>query len=138
MGRKSTKKNKNIYQQIRDDLGMSRAAAADASNGLITEDRIERIENTSSNVQPEDVIALSQVYNYPELCNHYCTNECPIGKKYIPEIETIHDLPQITMELLSSLNALNRYKERIIDITANGSIQEDEKEDFELFKKAFR
>ena len=39
------------------------------------------------------------------------------------------------MELLSNLNALNRDKERIIDITADGQISADEREDFELFRE---
>jgi hypothetical protein len=52
----------------------------------------------------------------------------------VPEVETIHDLPQITMELLSNLNALNRDKDRIIDIAADGQITVDEREDFEAFR----
>jgi hypothetical protein len=39
------------------------------------------------------------------------------------------------MELLSNLNALNRDKERIIDITADGKITDDEQKDFEIFRQ---
>ena len=130
MGKKSIKENKNIYQQARDDLGMTRAAVEDATEGILSASRIEKIENGSLNAHPEDVIQMAEVYNKPELCNYFCTKECQIGKKYVPEVETIHDLPQITMELLS-----NRDKERIIDITADGNITEDEQEDFEIFRQ---
>ena len=154
MGKKSIKENKNIYQQARDEIEMTRAAVEDATGGILTSSRVEKIENGSLNAHPEDVILMAEVYNKPELCNYFCTNECQIGKKYVPEVETyfctnecqigkkyvpevetIHDLPQITMELLSNLNALNHDKERIIDITADGQISADEREDFELFRE---
>ena len=135
MGKKSNKENKSIYQEARDKINMTRAAVEDATGGILTSSRVEKIENGSLNAHPEDVILMAEVYNKPELCNYFCTNECQIGKKYVPEVETIHDLPQITMELLSNLNALNRDKERIIDITADGQISTDEREDFELFRE---
>jgi hypothetical protein len=134
MGKTSTKENKNIYQQIRDNLPMSRASVEDASNGRLTASRLEKIENGTVYAHPEDVTIMAEVYNKPELCNYFCTNECEIGKKYVPQVQTVHDLPQITMELLSSLNSINRDKDRIIDIAADGKITPDEKADFELFQ----
>ena len=135
MDRKSTKINKSIYQQCRESCDMTRADVADKSENLLTESRLEKIENFSTMARPEDIIIMSKVYNKPEICNYYCTNECQIGKKYVSSIETIHELPQITLELLSSLNTLNHFKERIIDITADGTITNDEKKDFEKFRE---
>lgn len=135
MGKKSVKENKNIYQISREDLNMTRAAASDATDGLLSENRIEKIENGSLNAHPEDIILMAGIYNKPELCNYFCTKECQIGKRYVPEVQTIHDLPQIAMELLSNLNSLNRDKDRLIDMTADGVISPDEKEDFEVFRQ---
>lgn len=135
MGKRSIKENKNIYQQARDKTEMTRVAVEDATKGILSASRIEKIENGSLNAHPEDVILMAKVYNKPELCNYFCTKECQIGEKYVPVVETIHDLPQIALELLSNLNALNRVKERIIDITADGRITDDELEDFELFRE---
>ena len=135
MGKKSVKENKNMYQQVRDNLGMTRAAASDASGGLLTESRIEKIESGALNAHPEDVVMMADAYNSPELCNYFCTNECQIGMRYVPEVQTIHDLPQITLELLSNLNSINRDKDRIIDITADGQISEEERKDFESFRQ---
>jgi hypothetical protein len=39
------------------------------------------------------------------------------------------------MTLLSNLNALSRDKERIIDITADGKVTDDEREDFKLIRQ---
>lgn len=135
MGKKSIKENKNVYQQARDALNMTRAAVADSTDGILSESRIEKIENGTLNAHPEDVMLMAKVYNKPELCNYFCTNECQIGQHYVPPVETIHDLPQITMELLSTLNSLNRDKDRIIDITADGTISDDEHDDFNQFKQ---
>ncbi|MBQ7605450.1 MAG: helix-turn-helix transcriptional regulator, partial [Firmicutes bacterium] len=108
MGKKSVKENKSIYQQTREDLGMTRAAVEDATGGLLSASRIEKIENGTLSAHPEDVLQMADVFNKPELCNYFCSKECPIGRKYVPHVKTVHDLPQITMELLSNLNALNR------------------------------
>ena len=65
----------------------------------------------------------------PDLCNYYCANQCPIGQEYVPEVK-IKDLSQIVLEMLASLNAMNKRKDRLIEITADGKISDDELEDF--------
>ena len=40
------------------------------------------------------------------------------------------DLSQIVLEMLASLNSMDRAKNRLIEITADGSIEEDEIRDF--------
>ena len=30
---------------------------------------------------------MSKKYKQPDLCNYYCSQECPIGKQYVPEIQ---------------------------------------------------
>ncbi len=135
MGKKSPKLNKNIYLRTREDKGMSRLEVENETNGLITSARLEKIENdTIKTVDPGDVLRLSKIYETPELLNYYCTQACPIGREYVPVVESIHDLPQHTLQILSSLNSLNRDKERMIDISSDGVISEEEKNDFELIK----
>ena len=53
----------------------------------------------------------------------------PIGMKYVPEIK-IKDLSQVVLEMLASLNSMKRSQERLIEITADGVIENDELEDF--------
>ena len=50
-------------------------------------------------------------------------------QKYVPEIKT-KDLAQIVLEMLSSLNSMKKSQERLIEITADGSIDDDEIKDF--------
>ena len=128
MGRASTKENKSIYQVKREELGLTREKAADLLVGM-SPDRIEKIENGKTQVHPEDVLMMAEGYKAPALNNWYCSNECPIGQKYVPELD-LKDLSQIVLEMLASMNSLQRDQERLIDISADGEIQSDELEDF--------
>jgi len=129
MGRKSTKENKNIYQTSREDAGLTREAAAELLE-FISSDRIEKIENEKSLPHPDEILAMADCYKNPTLCNYYCSHECPIGQEYVPEVK-LKDLSQITLEMLASLNSLEKEKMRLVEITVDGIISDDEKEDFE-------
>ena len=72
---------------------------------------------------------MSDQYKQPGLCNYYCANQCPIGQQYVPEIK-IKDLSQIVLETIASLNAMQKKKERLIEITVDGHISGDELADF--------
>lgn len=122
------KENKNIYQQLREEAGLTREEAADAL-GFISESRIEKFESGKSPVHPEEVLAMARAYRKPALCNYYCSHECPIGQEYIPEVK-VKDLAQIVLQTLSTMNSLDKAKNRFIEITADGQISEDEFTDF--------
>lgn len=121
-----------IYKETRTHLGFTREEACEKSLKIgkpIQRDRLERIENGRFDITPDEVLLLSEIYGEPTLCNHYCSNECPIGQKYVPEIK-VKDLTRIVMETLSLLNSLQKRKERLIDISADGIIDDEEIKDF--------
>ena len=128
MGRVSTRDNKNKYQLFREELGLSKERASELL-GWITAERIEKIESEKSLPHPDEVLAMSVAYKKPRLCNHYCANVCPIGQEYVPEIK-VKELSQIILEMLASLNSIQKRKERLIEITADGEISDDEIADF--------
>lgn len=128
MARMSTKENKNIYQLTREGLKLSREAASELLESIPPE-RIEKIENERSLPHPDEVLVMSDKYKQPILCNYYCANQCPIGQEYVPEVR-VKALSQIVLEMLASLNAMNKLKERLIEITADGQISGDELADF--------
>jgi len=132
MGRKSIKENKNIYQQAREDAGLTRDGAEELM-GFVTADRIEKIEAEKIVPRPDEVMKMAECYRHPELSNYYCTHECPIGEKYVQEAN-IKELSQITLEMLSTLNSLEKEKNRLIEITVDGVISEDERADFEAIR----
>ena len=127
------RKEKNIYRESRDAAGLTREAAAEKLV-FISEDRLERIENEKSAPHPDEILAMAEQYGNPSLCNYYCSNECPIGQDRIPEIK-LKDLSQITLEMLAMINALSKEKERLIEITVDGSISHEEMTDFLSIKE---
>lgn len=132
MGRKSTKENKTIYQKSREALGLTRDQAAEKLE-FISADRIEKIEYEKSLPHPEEILAMADCYKNPTLCNYFCSHECPIGIEHVPEIKE-KELSQITLEMLATLHKLTNTKERLIEITVDGELTEDEIPDFLLIK----
>ena len=128
MGRASTKKNKNVYHIAREEMGLTREGASELLQ-TIPPERIKRIESEKMVPHPQDALIMSKGYKAPHLCNHYCSNECPIGQEYVPEIK-IKDLSQIILETLASLNTMKKSQERLIEITADGIIDDSELDDF--------
>ena len=128
MGRVSTKENKTIYQNLREELDLSREKASELLEG-ITPERLERIENEKTVPHPEEVLLMSDKYKAPDLCNYYCANECPIGQQYVPEVQ-VKELSSIVLEMLASLNSVHKQKDRLIEIAADGKISGDEIDDF--------
>jgi transcriptional regulator with XRE-family HTH domain len=135
MGKKSIKENKNIYFESREAAGLTRAQASELI-GTISESRIEKLETGKTTIYPEDVVDMSIAYKKPELCNYYCTHECRIGQSSVPEVSPrLGTLSEIVLGLLSALNSLDRQKDRLIDITADGEISDDELPDFVSIQK---
>ena len=133
MGKKSIKENKNIFFESREEAGLTRAQASELI-GTISESRLEKMETGKTAIYPEDVVDMSVAYKKPELCNYYCTHECRIGKTSVPEVK-MSSLSEIVLAMLSALNSLDRQKERLIDITADGQITDDELDDFVCIQK---
>lgn len=85
MGRESIKENKNVYQLKREELGLSREKASELLE-CVPPERIEKIDSEKVLPHPEEVLIMADKYKSPELCNYYCSNQCPIGQQYVPEI----------------------------------------------------
>ena len=128
MPKVSSKENKNIYFQVREKCNLTREKASELL-GTIAPERIEKIENERCDPHPEEVLIMAKKYSYPELCNHYCSKQCPIGQEYVPEIR-MEGLAQIVLRMISSLNSIQDRQKRLIDITADGKIDDSEIEDF--------
>lgn len=128
MPKMSVKENKNSYFKRREELGLTRDKASELLESISPE-RIEKIENEKCDPHPEEVLIMAEKYKSPELCNYYCSNQCRIGQQYVPEVK-IQNLSQIVLKMLSSLNAVQHSKERLIDITADGQIDNTELEEF--------
>lgn len=128
MGKRSIRKDKNIYQLSREENDLTREKASELME-YISADRIEKIESEKSLPHPDEILTMAKCYKKPVLSNYYCSHECPIGQVSIPELE-VKDLSRIILEMLDSLNQIDKEKNRLIEITADGTITGDEYRDF--------
>ena len=124
--------NKNIYQLAREEAGLTREKASELMAG-ISDDRIEKIESEKVLIRPDEVLQMSRCYKKPELCNLYCSRECAIGIEQVPEIKE-KDLPTIALEILSVMRFLEKEKDLLIDIAADGRLSEEEIPAFEVIR----
>ena len=69
MGRRSTKENKTVWQITREELGLTREKAGELIPGFSPE-RIEKIENGRTQIQPEDALLLAEYYRDTSLLNY--------------------------------------------------------------------
>lgn len=114
MPRVSNKESKNIYFSRREELRLTRDQASELLESIPPE-RIEKIENERVEPHPEEILIMAQKYKSPELCNYYCSNQCPIGQQYVPEVK-IQDLSQIVLKMVDSLNTVQDNQRRLISI----------------------
>ena len=133
MGKQSTRENKTIYQLCREEKELTREKASELMAG-VSSSRIEKIEYETQEPTPYDVVQMADCYKRPDLCNYYCSHECPIGREYVPEVK-LKDLSQIVLEMLASLNTIDKRKDRLIEITADGKIGTDELADFRTIQE---
>ncbi len=83
--------------------------------------------------RPNDTRFVS-AYQDPYLCNHYCSEECPIGQKYTPKVE-VKDVSQLTLELMVGLTKMNLLKDRLMEIVVDGKVSEEEQRDFQAIRE---
>ncbi|MBQ8539916.1 MAG: helix-turn-helix domain-containing protein [Clostridia bacterium] len=125
--------NENIYKETRKSLGLSRDDASKLL-GVITPERLERIENNKFPIQPDEVCVMADKYKEPSLRNYYCSTQCPIGQQSVPEIK-VKNLAEIIIQMIASLNSMKKKQERLIEITSDGRIDNEELNDFIYIQK---
>lgn len=105
----------------------SREGAADIMS--IDRGRLYRIESGIANPYPEEIRLMADLYNAPELENYYCTNICPLGGD-MPKAD-IATLDRISVRALSTFRKLGDTKEMLLDVAADGIVDESEKADMQ-------
>ena len=127
----TAKTSSNIFFQARcsasthNEQLSSREGAADIMS--IDRGRLYRIESGIANPYPEEIHMMADLYNAPELENHFCTCMCPLGRD-MPKAD-ITDLDRISVKALSTFRRIGQTKEMLLDITEDGIISDDEKEE---------
>lgn len=129
----TAKTSTNVFYKARckaakhNDSLSSREGAADIMS--IDRGRLYRIESGIANPYPEEIRLMADLYNAPELENYYCTNMCPLGGD-MPKAD-IATLDRISVRALSTFRKLGDTKEMLLDVAADGIIDESEKADMQ-------
>ncbi|MBQ9993237.1 MAG: helix-turn-helix transcriptional regulator [Clostridia bacterium] len=139
MSKKATKAADNIYYIARsetaerDDTYNSREKASEIMG--IDRTRLARIELGSVCPYPEEVLIMADRYNKPELCNHYCATDCPIGRGNVKKVE-LDDFDRLSLKALGSLKDVDSIRESLIAISEDGVVDNSELQDFEQILEA--
>ena len=134
MSKKATKALNNKYYVARynaskaNDCFTSREKSAEVLN--IDRTRLSRIELGTVVPYPEEVLAMSKAYGIPELCNGYCSGDCPIGKETLRPINA-DSLDRLILQFLGSSKKMEDISEQLIEITADGIVDETEAATFD-------
>ena len=126
MSKKATKALNNRYYIARYNASRSNPAltsrekAAEILN--IDRTRLSRIELGTVVPYPEEVLAMSKAYDYPELCNIYCSGDCPVGIVTVKPINA----DSLILQFLGSSQKMEDITTKLIDITEDGMVDESE------------
>lgn len=129
----TAKTSSNVFYKARCEAAKhneplsSREGAADIMS--IDRGRLYRIESRIANPYPEEIRLMADLYNAPELENYYCTNICPLGGD-MPKAD-IATLDRISIRALSTFRKLGDTKEMLLDVAADGIVDESEKADMQ-------
>lgn len=129
----TAKTSSNVFYKARCEAAKhneplsSREGAADIMS--IDRGRLYRIESGIANPYPEEIRLMADLYNAPELENYYCTNICPLGGD-MPKAD-IATLDRISIRALSTFRKLGDTKEMLLDVAADGIVDESEKADMQ-------
>ena len=134
MGKKATKAADNMYYLARCEAAKSNEdfSSREKAAEIIGLDRtrLARIELDTIAPYPEEVKAMSESYNMPELSNSYCARECPIGRDSVQEV-TIDDFDRLALKVLGSLKDIDSLRASLIAISEDGIIEESERPAFQ-------
>lgn len=131
MPKMATKAADNVFYKARmaaaswNDRLASREGTSEQTG--IDRTRLANIELGTINPHPEEVLMLADTYNAPELQNYFCSRLCPLGIGTVNPVE-VSELEAMVLQMLSVMRCLPEVKDGIIDIAADGVIDESERE----------
>lgn len=129
---------KSHYQKAREAAKLSIKTAAENMCGT-SEYKLRRLENGTTNLQPDDVVVMAECYGQPELRNYYCTHDCPIGQLDAPcaqrreaPAEALETLEARIAALTEPMAGIDRSPlERLHQIFRDGTISAGEEAQFQ-------
>ena len=129
MSRTADKNANNLYLQSRDRAGITNRL--DAAWMLHISDRtLARWEALETVPPAEKVLAMEEKYGDRKLAARHCSEVCPIGRRRANKVED-KSLEAAVLGLIKEYNDVKFIRDRLIEIAADGVIDETEREDFD-------
>ncbi len=143
MGRKASKASGNIFyiarMQAAERNGTFTSREKAALQLGIERSRLARIELNKIEPYAEEVLIMSREYDAPYLCVDFCNNTCPIGMERalgkVRKIENHDSLERLSLRFLSSAQSIDDISKKLVNISKDGQITEEE---YETFHKVLR
>ena len=112
-----------MYREAREATGMSREAASFRVHiGSRTLGSYERGETLCP---PDVVLEMAKVYTRPDMPAMYCSDICPIGRKFAHKCQR-DDLATTVLGVIKELNDVENSKMDLVTVAADGRIVGDE------------
>lgn len=122
---------------------MQELLKAARKNKKLTQEKVAELTHTcprtiwstenEKNPDPFMIVRLSEIYNKPNLTQHYCKEICPIGREYSYEI--LDNVKTDITTIIAKLKQEMVEATDIIDDLLNASINDEFKTDIESFKE---
>lgn len=124
----------NIYKNARKSAGMTQEKAAQLLN--VSVDSLRDYEQSQRPVPSDVASAMCDVYQAPYLAVQHLRRSSELGKRVVPEIQ-LKDLPEAVLSVLAAVQRFIVKRDAMIEIVADGKIEEDEQAEWnEIIKKS--
>lgn len=121
-----------MFRAARNAAGLSREEAAQKL--YIGSRTLADYESGRTIAPPDVVMRMAEVYQEPTLPADYCATVCPIGQVLAHSIER-SEFAVTVLRVLKEFADVEKLKEQLIDIAADGKISPHEEEDFRAIMK---
>ncbi len=121
-----------MFRCARNKAGLSREEAA--CRLYIGSRTLADYESGRTIAPPDVVMRMSEVYQEPTLPADYCSKVCPIGQVLAHRIER-SEFAVTVLRVLKEFADVERMKDSLIQIAADGEISPHEVNEFEIIMK---
>ena len=91
---------------------------------------IARIELGTLTPYPEEAVLMADAYNAPNLMNHFCTAECPIGKRIMMQAD-LEQLDKMAIDILAAVHGVANVSDAVLTIVADGRVSGEEMDELQ-------
>ena len=136
MGRRPVKALNNPYCQARlraaeynEHLASRQTAAPELNVSVesLTDYELGRCKQIPLDI----VLTMADLYSAPELLNHYCSLECPIGRQRVPYLDANKPIERACIQISVAARDMDKTLAAIEDIVADGVVTPNEMPELE-------